>query len=318
MAHGLAARRIEVCFDLAPQNYDLVLVVGGTRHLGGLWRARRRGVPIIHRLNGMNWLHKRLPTGVRHYLRAEYGNFILRTIRDRLADRVVYQSQFAQDWWEKTWGAARGPGTVIHNGVDLAVFQPDGPHNRPVERHRLLLVEGNLMGGYELGLSFASGLGHRLQTRSDKPVEIQVVGRVPPAVRARYTAEGGYPMAWTGLLPRERIPEVDRSAHLLYSADLNAACPNAVLEALACGLPVLALATGALPELVTPEAGRVVPYGGDPWQLDPPNLDGLTAAAAEILAGQTRFRAGARDLAETRYGLDRMVEAYLEVFQNPR
>jgi glycosyltransferase involved in cell wall biosynthesis len=179
-------------------------------------------------------------------------------------------------------------------------------------------VEGNLMGGYELGLTHASGLGQRLKSRSDRPVEIQVVGWAPPKVRARHAAAGRYPMQWAGLLPRDQIPEVDRSAHILYAADLNPACPNAVLEALACGLPVLALATGALPELITREAGRVVPYGGDPWRVDPPDLDGLADAAGEILADQTGLRAGARALAEARYGLDRMVEAYQEVLTNPR
>jgi glycosyltransferase involved in cell wall biosynthesis len=316
MAQGLAAHGFEVSFDVFVEDYDIVLVVGGTRHLGSLWKARRRGVPIVHRLNGMNWLHKQLPTGVRHYLRSEYGNLILRIIRDRLADRIVYQSQFAQDWWERTWGTTSAPAMVIHNGVDLADFHPDGPHNRPSDRHRLLLVEGNLMGGYELGLAHAAGLGRRLNARTDLPVEVQVVGRVPQAVQTRHTAQGDYPLMWAGQIPRSEVPLYDRSAHALYAADLNPACPNAVIEALACGLPVLALQTGALPELVTAEAGRLVPYGGDPWKLDPPDLEGLADAAEEILGDQPRLRAGARALAEARFSLDRMVKAYLEVLFN--
>jgi glycosyltransferase involved in cell wall biosynthesis len=89
-----------------------------------------------------------------------------------------------------------------------------------------------------------------------------VVGRVRPETQAIWQQRSSVPIVWAGLQPAERIPELDRSAHLLYSADLNAACPNSVIEALACGLPVLAFDTGALQELVVGDAGRVVPYGG--------------------------------------------------------
>jgi glycosyltransferase involved in cell wall biosynthesis len=131
--------------------------------------------------------------------------------------------------------------------------------------------------------------------------------------QAGYQQHSPVPVEFTGIVPRERIPELDRSAHLLFSAEINAPCPNSVIEALACGLPVAAFQTGALPELVTGEAGRLVPYGGDPWKLDPPNLGALASAAAEILAGPERFRRAARLRAEEAFGLDRMLERYLDV-----
>ena len=85
-----------------------------------------------------------------------------------------------------------------------------------------------------------------------------------------------------------------------------------MIEALACGLPVLAFDTGALPELVTGDAGRVVPYGSDPWKLETPDISSLAEAAVEILSDQPCFRAAARKRAEDAFGLDRMVAAYLQ------
>jgi glycosyltransferase involved in cell wall biosynthesis len=86
-----------------------------------------------------------------------------------------------------------------------------------------------------------------------------------------------------------------------------------VVEALACGTPVLAFDTGALPELVTGDAGRVVPYGGNPWRLERPDVPALVRGAVEILGDQERFRSGARARAEEALSLDRMVDRYLSV-----
>jgi len=311
-AAGLQARGIEVCHDLGDTPYDAVLVVGGTRHLLGLRRAKKRGVPIIQRLDGMNWLHRRRRTGLRHFLKAEYGNRLLAFIRRHLATGIVYQSQFVVDWWERSQNPAPVPHRVIHNGVDLAYYSPKGPEERPVDRYRLLVVEGNLGGGYELGLRTAVELAERLHLYHNLPVELMVVGGVSAPLREGIKRQAQVPIIWAGQVPAERIPSLDRSAHLLYSADLNAACPNAVIEALACGLPVLAFDTGALPELVDAEAGRIVPYGGDPWRLQPPDLPALAEAAIELFEGQARYRAGARRRAEAHFGLDVMVEGYLE------
>ncbi len=318
---GLAARGVRVCHDPREASCSAVLVIGGTRDIAGLWNARRRGARIVQRLNGMNWLHRAgRSTGLRHYLRSEYGNFILSLIRSRLAGHIVYQSRFSQSWWERVYGPAPGSTSVVYNGVDLTAYSPEGPHARPGDRCRILLVEGSLMGGYELGLeaafSLAGGLSERLAASAPGlfpgGVELMIVGRASPELQRSWEGKSQTPAIWFGPAPPEQIPELDRSAHFLYSADLHPACPNSVLEAMACGLPVAAFDTGALSELVTGFAGRVVPYGGDAWRLEPPDIPSLVEAGLEILASQETFRRGARRRAEEAFGLDQMLTGYLE------
>jgi glycosyltransferase involved in cell wall biosynthesis len=287
------------------------LLTGGVRDLPGLVRARRSGARIVQRLDGINWLHRRLPTGARHFLRAEYGNRLLALLRRRFVSRIVYQSEFVRGWWQGRFGMEHVPASLIYNGVDLKIFSPDGLHERPSEHFRLLLVEGSLQGGYENGLETAIALAERLAQKM--PIELTIAGRVSAEIRAAAQPKSRLSIRWAGLVPHEQIPGLDRSAHLLYSADLNAACPNSVIEALACGLPVAAFATGALPELVTGDSGRLAPFGGDPWKLDRPDVPALALAAAEILQNQAHFRAAARQRAEEAFGLDRMVERYLNV-----
>jgi hypothetical protein len=101
LAHGLERLGYEVCYSLADRPYQAVLVIGGTSSLRGLWQARRAGVRVVQRLNGMNWIHRLRYTGVRHFLRAEYGNLVLSFIRRHLAERIVYQSAFSHAWWER-------------------------------------------------------------------------------------------------------------------------------------------------------------------------------------------------------------------------
>lgn len=312
-AAGLSARGIEVTYDLAAEPYDAILVIGGTwRNLLALRRAARAGKPIVQRLDGMNWLHTRTNTGPRHWLRAESANLLLTYIRTRIATRIVYQSEFVRQWWQEEHGDTPASPHIIHNGVDLSVFSPNENETPPTDKVRILMVEGSLQGGYELGLESAVGLADQLQSRLGKPVELAIVGRVDDSTRHKWTQRAAAETTWRGVVPNSEIPTLNRSAHLLYSSDINAACPNSVIEALACGLPVLAFDTGALKELVTPDAGRVVPYGGDPWKLDPPNVVALVAGAEEILAAPA-LRVSARRRSEEAFSLDKMVDAYLEV-----
>jgi glycosyltransferase involved in cell wall biosynthesis len=300
-----------VTFNLADEPYEAILVIGGTRQLVGLRRALRRGTPVVQRLDGMNWMHRRLKTGVRHWLRAEINNWLLAYIRERIATRIVYQSQFVNEWWRRKYGAGPRDTRVIHNGVDLDLFNPEGTKVPPPDRIRILMVEGNLQGGYELGLESAVGLAKALQSNTDK-VELIVAGQVDEKLKSKWNQQTKVEIKWAGVIPNDQLPELYRSAYLLFSGDLNAACPNSVIEAMACGLPILAFDTGALNELVSSEAGRVVPYGGDPWKLDQPSIPALVEGAREILGNRNSFSIGARARAKEAFSLDQMVDLYVE------
>ena len=70
---------------------------------------------------------------------------------------------------------------------------------------------------------------------------------------------------------------------------------------------------GVLAEVLDSRGGRCVSAEGDPWKGEHPgNVDGLVRAALQVIEDNAVFRANARKLAESRYGLDYMMDEYLD------
>jgi glycosyltransferase involved in cell wall biosynthesis len=303
--HGVA-----VTNELADTPYDAVLVIGGTREILSLWRQKQRGVRVVQRLDGINWIHRVRPVSLKHSLRAEYGNLLLAVIRNFVAERIVYQSEFSHKLWDARFGIPGKPVSVAHNGVDLNVYSPRVGQASSLT-YKLLVVEGSLSGGYESGLENAVRLAEGLAARG-WPMEVLVAGEVSQALNAKWAAKSSVPLKWAGLVTQEAVPDLMRSAHLLFSADVHPSCPNSVIEALACGLPVVSFDTGSLAELVTPECGFIAPYGSNSWKLEPPDVVGLAAGAENVLKDWPKFSAAARKRAEAAFGLELMVDKYLD------
>ena len=307
---GLRARGLEVTND-SSEPADALLVLAGTRHLLELRNARRRGIRIVQRLDGINWIHRIHWAGLRYSVRAIYGNRNLSFIRGRLADHVIYQSQFIKHWWEDWYRSTRVPSSVILNAADLSRYTPNGLHERPSGHYRLLVVEGSLAGGLSYGLFNAASLASELSRKFR--VELMIVGHVDERTKHKMKDQSRFRIQFMDTVPREHVPWLMRSAHLLFSAEVNPPCPNSVIEALSCGLPVIGFDTGSLSELVQDDAGRLVPYGANPWKLETPDIPALAAAAAEVLDDQQHFRTSARERAESVFDVENMVDEYLKV-----
>jgi glycosyltransferase involved in cell wall biosynthesis len=311
MEAGLTARGFRVVNDSDDPQNDAVLVVAGTRRIDALIRARRRGVSIIQRLDGINWIYRRRFISLRHTLRSIYGNQLLSFTRRVFADKVIYQSHFVQGWWEDWYGALNKPAHIIYNGVDLNKYAPAQTDTRPQDKVRILVVEGSLSEGQSVGLSWAVDLAERLH--SQRPTELMIAAKVSAVQQEDWQRRARVPLNFLGTVPREKIPELHAAAHFYFSAELNPPCPNAVIEALACGSPVVGFDSGALKELVTPEAGMIVPFGADPWKVEHPDVAALANKIPALLAELPRYQAGARRRAEEAFSLDTMVEKYLNV-----
>jgi glycosyltransferase involved in cell wall biosynthesis len=92
-------------------------------------------------------------------------------------------------------------------------------------------------------------------------------------------------------------------------------CPTLVIEALACGLPVVYPASGGTVELVGDEAGAGVPHP-ESWERDePPSAEELANACRRVLDDLPRYAQAARRRAVERFSLEPWLDRHAEIFE---
>ncbi|GAA4404798.1 TIGR03088 family PEP-CTERM/XrtA system glycosyltransferase [Quisquiliibacterium transsilvanicum] len=210
--------------------------------------------------------------------------------------------------------------TNICNGVDTARFTP--PQDRTAVRARLapqaLPAEafvvgavGRLSGVKNLPMlveAFAKVAGRnedfarqaRLVLVGDGPERQALAGRIAGLQLAQHTLLAG---------AQDNVPEWLQALDLLCLPSLAEGISNAILEAMASGLPVLATAVGGNPELVEDgRTGRLVPSQDTAALAD--RIEAYFTDRATLAA----HGAAARRLAVTKFSLDTMVNAYHRVY----
>lgn len=310
----------EFHFDPTRKDIDAFLVIGGPRRFFlTLLKARQKGIPVVQRLNGMNWVHRVNPSGARYSLHSEMANVVIALFRRFICSKIIYQSQFCLNRWNSTFGTLKKPQTIINNGIDISLYHPkaDG-EKQENERPIILVVEGNLSRGLERGLYSAINLLPILSKKYGIIADLQIAGCVSEktVLAIRESLKQGEfvdHVEFLGVLEREQLIEYEQNADLLFSAEIATACPNAVIEAMACGLPVIGFDTGALKEIVG-EGGEIADYGSgmNYWKLDEPDIDALAVSASRVLSDPAPYRKHARDRAVSRFNITDIVSRYVD------
>ena len=182
------------------------------------------------------------------------------------------------------------PATVIMHGVDTATFTP--PTDRAALRRSLNLPDGIIIGcfgrvraqkGVDLLVDAALTL---LPTRPE--VSVIFTGLVThdneafhADLMAKIAAVGLQTrIRFLGELPWSQVVKHYQSLDLFTAPARWEGFGLTPLEAMACGVPVVAADVGAFDSLITPEVGTLVP---------PDNAAALTAALAEWLDNPARL-----------------------------
>jgi glycosyltransferase involved in cell wall biosynthesis len=298
-------QRLETRFPNRPTDFSL-LYLGSTwlpRDLGVLLRyAARRRIPYVLNQNGVGY------PGWASAGTEAWNRPLRRALR--AADHVLYQSSFCKSTADEFLGEPSGAWEVLPNAVDVELFTPAErvPDDGPV-----LLLGGDQTQEYrlELGLrTFALVLSRHAGAR------LLVSGDVVADPRPLIVELGlENRVELTGRYAQRDAPALLRRAHLLLHTKVMDPCPSAVIEAMACGLPVVYPASGGTVELVGDEAGVGVPHDVSYERDDPPSPEALATAVDTVLGDLTAYAAAARARAVERFALEPWLDRHQQLFE---
>lgn len=193
--------------------------------------------------------------------------------------------------------------TTLRNGVDLTLFRPQ---HRAAARHAY---------GFE-GKTLLS-VGHLIKRKGHHHV-IEALGRLPAftlAIAGEGPERGALEalakqlgvasrVRFLGALPHEALPSFYTAADALVLASSREGWPNVLLEAMACGTPVIASNAWGNPEIVADPAAGVL--------MEQISADGVAEAVYRLFAVPLA-RVATRAYAE-RFSWDATTEGQLQLF----
>ncbi|MEL7485589.1 MAG: glycosyltransferase [Pseudomonadota bacterium] len=236
-------RRIGWDFDAIDAHYLYPDGVAAVR------AATRLGVPVVVTARGTD-VHRipDFPKPRRDILQAIYSAAHVICVADALKQQLV------------ALGAPAEKISVLRNGVDLETFRPVDPSSA---KHRLKLENAPLI--VSVG-QLIERKGHDVLIRAIATIPgavLAVIGDGPDRAKLKALAEQtgvGDRVRFTGAVPHADLPAYYSAASALALASANEGWPNVLLEAMACGAPVIAAPVGGCSEVVaSSDAGAVTP-----------------------------------------------------------
>ncbi len=289
------------------------------------WRLMRRLRPaVLHTYNlaALEYAFTAALAGVPVRIHAEHGrdaadphglnprhNFLRRRLVP-FVDRFIPVSEDLRRWLADVVRIPAAKTLFIKNGVDTDKFAPGGaaPADVPFGADDVVIGTVARVQDVKNHRVLVEAFARLRAARPDLAprLKLAIVGDGPllPAVREQVVALGLQDGVW---LPGARadVAALLHGFSVFALPSLAEGTPVSMLEAMACGLPVVASRVGGIPEVVDDGVQGLLVPAGDAGPL---------AAALERYAGDAALRAAhgaaARRRVEERFSLRAMVAAY--------
>jgi glycosyltransferase involved in cell wall biosynthesis len=167
-------------------------------------------------------------------------------------------------------GAAPERVSLIHNGVDTARFRPSDRAAARLalglpEHERLVLAVGRLdpVKGLDLLVEAAALVRETEKT----PIRFRLLGEGPMRSALARSIRGASlqdRVVLQGAVPSASLGTWYAAADLVCLLSRSEGCPNVIVEALACGRPVVATSVGGIPELIVPSENGLLLASREP------------------------------------------------------
>lgn len=304
---GLEQRGHQVFFDFQ-EEYDVLFLIVQCP-LRYLMHAKRNRRPIVQRLDGVYYWSV---SGWKFPLMNAKATYI----RHLFTDFTVYQSEYSRRCVERFLGRKNHErSALIYNGVDTNSFSPTG-------------ATANVRDNAGQAIFFTASAFRRTdqivpllvavndyRSRFSTNCKLVIAGSFVGEVADLPDRLGQLPyVQLLGKVGNTDLPAYERAADVFVFTHMNPPCPNNVIEAMACGLPICGVADGAMTELVQHGSnGLLVQTQGDAfWGRRNISTKQFVVHLRQIMERRREYASISRQLVEEKFSLELMIDKYLE------
>lgn len=202
---------------------------------------------VVHRLDGIYQMIGKV-----------YGYD--KTIKEinKMSDLTIYQSKYSKDVWEKGVKTIFGKSTlinpkrskIINNGVDLSIFNSIGDSHSYGVKFPILNVSASP--SPKKGLYKILELAGCLKNNND--FHFYLIGNQIADPLCGLDIQKFKNVTYIGhVVNRQEIAKFYKGAKIFIFPSEEDCSPNVILEAMACGLPILTINSGGIPEMINIE-----------------------------------------------------------------
>lgn len=236
---GLLAKGHTVMSHIKERDIDLILMVHPSRYPGYIdygvdeirrYKALYPNTILLHRVNTSGDVHKGRGRETKVLLKA-----------NTYADYTVFISSFLKDLYVDKGFDPKRPNKIILNGADKKVFNSQNKKKYTLGE-KIKIVTHHWSSNYNKGFDIYKRLDILLGEKRFKDIfEFTFIGNVPRRINFVNSRV-------INPLSGEMLSEEIKRNHVYLTASRNEGAGMHHIEGMMCGLPVLYIKSGALPE----------------------------------------------------------------------